>query len=113
MKTIFLTEDELKHLFAEERQSLIKELVMTLGLSKQVKKLSAKGAAEFLGVSLSTLYKRIDRLPHKKFGKKLIFSTDELEKVCIGSVKLDKGISGDSLYNIPRSVSLTESSERK
>lgn len=81
-KTIVVTEDELRHVVREEllffRQGL-KELVQPANNKRQ---LNAKQAAEFLGVSLSTLYKKVSVIPHKKFGKKLIFSSQELESVC-------------------------------
>ena len=40
--------------------------------------LSAKEAAEFMGIKLQTLYQNIDRLPHAKKHGKLLFTRDGL-----------------------------------
>jgi len=55
----------------------LKELISP----KSTKQLNAKQAADFLGISLSTLYKKVSVIPHKRFGKKLVFNTQELEDV--------------------------------
>lgn len=80
-RTIVLTEEELRQVVRTEllcfRQGL-KELITPQNTKQQ---LNAKEAAEFLGISLSTLYKKVEAIPHKKFGKKLLFNRQELEGV--------------------------------
>jgi len=77
-----IQESELKQLLIQERNALlneIKQLLVPAGRSS--KNLNAKQAADFLGISISTLYKSLHRIPHKRFGKKLLFSQAELEGI--------------------------------
>jgi hypothetical protein len=46
-----------------------------------LKRMGTKEAAMYLGVSCSTLYKRVNEVPHRKYGKKLVFDPTELDKV--------------------------------
>jgi predicted DNA-binding transcriptional regulator AlpA len=79
MKTIVLNEQEFRDVLRNESENLLNELIARLkDTFASDKKLDAKQAAQFLGISLSTLYKSVKELPHKKFGKKLIFSAQEL-----------------------------------
>lgn len=72
---------ELKELLQEERSLLVNEFRRILGTEKPNKNLNAKMAADYLGISPSSLYKSLDRIPHKRFGKKLLFSMKELDTV--------------------------------
>lgn len=80
MKAIVLNEQEFREILRSESESLLETLFSRLNNDfSNDKKLTAKQAAEYLGISVSTLYKSVKVLPHKKFGKKLIFSTQELK----------------------------------
>lgn len=80
MKAIVLNEQEFRDILRSERENLLNELISRLaGTFASDKKLDAKQAAQYLGISLSTLYKSVKGLPHKKFGKKLIFSAQDLK----------------------------------
>lgn len=84
MKAIVLNEEEFREILRSERDKLLDELLSRLGSTfASDKKLNAKQAAEYLGISLSTLYKSVKTLPHKKFGKKLIFSQQDLKNLAI------------------------------
>ncbi len=83
MKAIVLNAEEFSEIIKKEHEILLTELVRISSVMERDKKLDAKQAAIFLGISLSTLYKRVNDLPHKKFGRKLIFSSEELKQVCI------------------------------
>jgi excisionase family DNA binding protein len=85
MLATILTEGDLRSILKEEREQVLLEFraLLKSTIKDNQKKLNAKEAAQFLGISLSTLYKRVKELPHKKFGKKLIFSAEELERVTI------------------------------
>jgi excisionase family DNA binding protein len=78
---VLVRASELKQLLQEERERLIKEFSRLLGAEKPDRNLNAKEAAEYLGISISTLYKRLDKVPHKRFGKKLLFSRKELDEI--------------------------------
>jgi hypothetical protein len=78
---IYVKASELKNLFEQERVVLLNEIKkLLLQQEKPNKNINAKQAADFLGISISTLYKRYKAIPHKRFGKKLLFSTMELEE---------------------------------
>ena len=78
---VLIRANELKQLLQEERTLLVNEIRKLLGQEKPNKNLNAKQAADFLGISISTLYKSLKKIPHKRFGKKLLFSTQELLEV--------------------------------
>jgi len=80
MKTLLMTEEELRQILHSERQAVIKEISQLFKPGFTDKKLSAIEAASFLGISISTLYKRVKEIPHTKFGKKLIFSSSKLNQ---------------------------------
>jgi transcriptional regulator of acetoin/glycerol metabolism len=80
MEVLFKFSD-LKQLLQEERTQIIKEVASIVGNERPNKNLNAKAAADFLGISISTLYKSLHRIPHKRFGKKLLFSYKELEAI--------------------------------
>ena len=83
MQAIVLNYEQFTEILKKDREILLSEFLRLSSVVERDKKLNAKLAAQFLGISLSTLYKRIRQLPHKKFGKKLIFSSEELKGVCI------------------------------
>ena len=78
---VLIRESELKQLLAVERNHLLSEIRQLLGQEKPKKNFNAKQAADFMGISISTLYKSLHRIPHKRFGKKLLFSQKELEEL--------------------------------
>jgi excisionase family DNA binding protein len=73
---------ELKELLKQELQPLLEEIrsLRNAG-TKPSRNLNAKEAAAYFGISLSTLYKSLNRIPHKRFGKKLLFSQKELDEL--------------------------------
>lgn len=73
--------EELKQMVRDELWSFKLELKEALNPRLTNKRLSAKEAADYLNISLSTLYKKVSQIPHKKFGKKLIFNSKELENL--------------------------------
>jgi excisionase family DNA binding protein len=83
-----ISEDRLRLLFRAEREALLSALSSMINTRKHAedRKLSAKEAASYLGISLSTLYKNIQFLPHKKFGKKLVFSQAALQQFDFASM---------------------------
>ena len=78
---VLIRESELKQLLAVERNHLLSEIRQLLGQEKPKKNFNAKQAVDFMGISISTLYKSLHRIPHKRFGKKLLFSQKELEEL--------------------------------
>jgi excisionase family DNA binding protein len=50
------------------------------------RKLNVKEAAAYLGISVSTLYKNVALLPHRRFGKKLVFVLSELHDFDFSSI---------------------------
>lgn len=79
---VLIQESDLKQLLLEQRNAILAEIRQLLGSGgKASKNLNAKQAADFLGISISTLYKSLNRIPHKRFGKKLLFSQRELDEV--------------------------------
>ena len=79
---VLIPENELKQLFEKQKELILNEIRQLLGgVVKASKNLNAKQAADFLGISISTLYKSLHRIPHKRFGKKLLFSQKELEEI--------------------------------
>jgi excisionase family DNA binding protein len=85
MKAIVLNEEEFREILQSEHEKLLSEILSQIknGTTSSEKRLNAKQAAEYLGISLSTLYKRIKSIPHHKFGKKLIFTKDDLKSVAL------------------------------
>ena len=78
---IYIKASDLKNLLEQERRILLSEIQkLLLRQEKPNKNVNAKLAADFLGISISTLYKQYKKIPHKRFGKKLLFSTKELEE---------------------------------
>jgi hypothetical protein len=91
MKAIVLNEQEFRDILRNERENLLNELIARLkNTFASDKKLDAKEAAKFLGISLSTLYKSVKGLPHKKFGKKLVFSAQELKDLPASNGRFDQ-----------------------
>ena len=65
-----------------EFRAIVKDEVLTLTTSPQPttgkRYLTAKGAADFLGIKLQTLYQNIEKIPHVKKHGKLHFVESEL-----------------------------------
>lgn len=79
---ILIPQNELNQLFEAQKTAILSEMRQLLGIMTQASRnLNAKQAADFLGISISTLYKSLHRIPHKRFGKKLLFSQKELEEI--------------------------------
>jgi excisionase family DNA binding protein len=79
---ILIPQNELNQLFEAQKTAILSEMRQLLGImGKASRNLNAKQAADFLGISISTLYKSLHRIPHKRFGKKLLFSEKELEEI--------------------------------
>lgn len=79
---ILIPQNELNQLFEAQKTAILSEMRQLLGImGKASRNLNAKQAAAFLGISISTLYKSLHRIPHKRFGKKLLFSEKELEEI--------------------------------
>jgi excisionase family DNA binding protein len=79
---VLIQESELRQFLLEERKALLGEIRQILGSGgKAARNLNAKEAASYLGISISTLYKSLDRIPHKRFGKKLLFAQKELDDI--------------------------------
>ena len=68
-ETIVVSKGELIAIFREESRFLLDQIRLMLKEKQQVKKMGAKEAAMYLGVSLSTLYKRVNEVPHRKIWK--------------------------------------------
>lgn len=75
-----ITEERLKFILRAERETMLSELKSILDSRRghEDKKMTAKEAASYLGISLSGLYKKVSMLPHRRFGKKLVFVMSEL-----------------------------------
>ena len=59
---------------AEYQIALLKQDEELLDLLYPPKYMGIKEASAFLGIPLSTLYKKVDEIPHEKVGKLLVFS---------------------------------------
>lgn len=83
---IVINEEKFREILKSQREGIVQDLfAMLKGSFASDKKLNAKEAAQILGISLSSLYKSVKRLPHRKFGKKLVFSAQELRDFSLGS----------------------------
>lgn len=82
MNQFFLSGLTISELLAEVRQIVKEEISSTLTTSTPPTDgkvyLSAKEAAEFIGIKLQTLYQNRDRIPHVKKHGKLLFTRDGL-----------------------------------
>lgn len=82
MKQIFLNGIALADLLNEFR-AIVKDEVLNLTTTPPPptdgkRYLSAKEAADFMGIKLQTLYQNIDRVPHVKKHGKLLFTREGL-----------------------------------
>lgn len=85
MQAIVLDEAKFREVLRNEMEFQMNELIARLSSDfSRDKKLNTNEAAKFLGISKSTLYKSIKKIPHKKFGKKLLFSAQELRDTIPG-----------------------------
>lgn len=50
------------------------------GRRKDERYMSAQEAAEYMRLSVHTLYHRLDEVPHRKQGRKLLFRQSDLQK---------------------------------
>lgn len=90
MNQIILNGISVPDLLAELR-AIVKEEVSTMAISSQPpaskRFLNAKEAADFLGISLQTLYQNIDKIPCRKKHSKLHFIESELAAYLEGGLR--------------------------
>jgi hypothetical protein len=94
MKLIVIEEQELRELVRQECAVIVNEIKKFGKYLPEFddKRMCAKEAADFLGISLSTLYKNTRMVPHRKFGKRLLFSKRELTEFTRSAYQIKKAV---------------------